>query len=94
MIRALPLLLLLGACTHQVAVTPKPVQMPALPASLAKKADPLPPISGTDVKDLIRDGVETDSKYADVRARLNAIIDAWSCVRKSMNEGKEAHKCL
>ena len=91
---ALPILLLLGACTHQVAIAPKPVQMPALPESLAKKADPLPPITGTDVKDLIRDGVETDSKYADVRSRLNAVIDAWACVRASINDGKEPTDCL
>lgn len=85
---------LTGCITKPVPVTPTPVQMPALPAPLAQRAEPLPPATATDLHGLIRESLDTDRRYNEVRDRHNAVLTAWDCVRAAMNTGSDATACF
>lgn len=87
--------LTLSACaTKPVPVVPEPVQMPSLPAPLNQPAQPLPTITATDLHGLIRDGLQTDRLYNDLRDRYNAVIQAWDCVRAALNQSEDASRCF
>lgn len=87
--------LTLAACgTTRVPVAPTPVQMPALPAPLNTRAEPLPPPVATDLHGIIREGAETDRRYNEVRDRLNAVITAYECVRTAMLNGNDGRECF
>lgn len=97
MTRAILLILALtlsGCAPKVVAITPDPVAMPALPAPLSGRAEPLPPIVGNDLKTVLRDGVASDRAYNDLRYRYNAVLDAWECVRSALSDGHDAGECL
>ena len=84
----------LTACTKTVSVEPVPVAMPSLPAPLNETAKPLPPITGTDLHSLLRDGIAADRAYNELRDRHNAIIQAWECVRLSLRDGTDTDQCF
>lgn len=87
--------LALTACaTAPTPVVPTPVQIPALPASLAQRAEPLPPITGNDLHSLIRDGLQTDRLYGDLRLRHNATVAAYECVRRAINLQTDPSVCF
>ena len=60
-------------------------QMPALPATLARRAERLPDITDPSLGGLHHDGVNTDTTYNDLAIRYNALVDAWGCVRQALN---------
>lgn len=87
--------LLLSACAHGPDVPPStPVAMPALPPELSKKAEKLPPITDNSLGGIQNDAVETDKKYNTVSRQLNAVIDAWACVKEALATQKEVKTCF
>jgi len=64
----------------------KPVQVPALPPELSRKAARLPDIKDDTFGGIIKDGLETDKSYNAIAHQLNAVIDLYECVRKAMNK--------
>lgn len=87
--------LVLTACaTSPVPVVPKPVEMPALPAPLNQRAQPLPPLTSTDLHGHMREGVQSDRLYNDLRDRHNAVLQAWSCVREALLDRKDGRECF
>lgn len=68
-----------------VGVAP-PAKMPELPRVLQQRAERLPNIEDRSLGGINRDGITTDMRYNDLAYRYNAIVDAWSCVRNSLNE--------
>lgn len=93
--------IVLEGCAHTppkpvlLPVAPPPVTMPDLPPTLAEKAEALPPITGNDVKDLIRDSAETSSRYNALRFRHNSLIDFYHCVQKAIADPKlDIKECL
>lgn len=95
LILPLTVALTLSACAHKpVAVTPTPVQMPALPAPLNQRAQPLPPLVATDLHGMIRESISTDRAYNELRDLHNATLDAWTCVRTALNEQTDATACF
>ena len=71
-----------------------PPQMPALPANLAKKAGPLPPLTDGHQATILKDLGTTSSMYNDVASQLNNVLTAWGCVRDSLNNNSDAAKCF
>ena len=69
-------------------------KVPELPASLAKKAERLPDLTDPSVPAQQADSIATDRKYNSIAFQLNNIIDAWSCVKKALNDGEDAKKCF
>lgn len=95
LIVALTLSATLAACgTSPVPVVPRPAEMPALPASLNQRAHDLPPVVATDLHGMIRESVQTDRTYNDLRDRHNAVLDAWTCVAGALNKGADALECF
>jgi hypothetical protein len=108
--RILPLLLILslGACTTIPDISTdgdivvggdnlgsaKPVRMPDLPDNLKIKAKRLPDLTDTSVTANQLDAVDTDIKYNNVAFQVNALINAWECVMKNMNDNKDASSCF
>ena len=90
----LAILLLTSACAHRDLGLAPPAEMPALPNAMSQKAKRLPPITDPTMGGQVISGVETDRAYNRVAEQLNAIIDAWECVRIGMNEKKEIKSCL
>ncbi|GAA0767020.1 hypothetical protein GCM10009434_05000 [Brevundimonas olei] len=89
------MVLALSACaTKPVPVVPKPVEMPALPAALAQKAEPLPALRATDLNGHLLEGADSDRRYNEVRDRHNALIDLYECVRLALLDGTDALRCL
>lgn len=78
---------------QSVGKAPAP-KVPALPASLAKKATALPPLSDPSVAGQQRDAIATDRRYNDVAMQLNNVIDAWKCVSTALNGEKDAMACF
>lgn len=86
--------LTLSACGTTKTVVPTPVEMPALPAPLNQRAEPLPPLVATDLHGMIRESIATDRAYNEVRDRLNAVITAYECVRTAMLDGNDGRECF
>ena len=82
--------LLLSACATSMPPPPiglaKAVQVPELPLELSKKATRLPDIKDSTFGGIIKDGAEVDQQYNSVAHQLNALIDLYVCIRKSMNQ--------
>lgn len=88
---------LLTACASAPPTTglAKPVQVPPLPYELSRKADRLPDLTDTTFGGCIKDGAATDQQYNAVAFQLNNIIDLYTCVRKSVNDGTDPQEsCL
>lgn len=85
----------LVACSHKpetgLALGPR---IPDLPANLAKKAGPLPPITDASMGGLVLEGTASDMKYNEVSHQLNNLIDVYNCVKISINEKKDIKDCL
>ena len=86
--------LTISACATPTPVVPDAVNIPPIPANLAVKAPPLPPITGNDLHSLIRDGLATDRLYADLRSRHSATVDLYECVRLAINTNSSPTDCL
>lgn len=69
-------------------------KVPALPPSLAKKAERLPDLTNPSVPAQQADAIATDRKYNAIAFQMNNIIDAWNCVKKALNDGEDAEKCF
>lgn len=94
---ALASLLLLSACmgsNQGVAPGVKPVQVPALPEPLAKKAERLPPITDNTMGGQVTEGVNSDRAYNAVAHQVNALIDVYTCVRNTINKGDNPENCF
>lgn len=92
------LLIALAGCKHtgidlQLPET-KPIQVPELPAELAKPAQKLPPLTDNTMGGRELDAVETDKKYNEVVFQVNNLIVFYKCVRQSVNERKDLERCL
>jgi hypothetical protein len=71
-----------------------PPAMPDLPQQLAKKAEPLPPLTGTTLADREKELSSTEQAYNEKGTQLNALIDAWNCVKVSLKNRTDPSKCL
>lgn len=94
---ALASLLLLSACmgsNEGVGPGVKPVQVPALPESLAKKAERLPPITDNTMGGQVTEGVNSDRAYNTVAHQVNALIDVYTCVRETINNNRNPQTCF
>ncbi len=69
-------------------------EMPELPATLAQKAGPLPPVTDGTLAGLQQEAAATDRAYNEVGHRLNNVIDAWNCVRVSLRDRKNPKECF
>jgi hypothetical protein len=96
-ILALILVLGLSACGKSLPkpeiISAKPVQVPELTVSLAKKADRLPDITDPSLGGIIKDGIDTDIKYNALAFRYNRLVDFYNCVKIAVNI-KDLDKCL
>jgi len=94
---ALASLLLLSACmgsNQGTAPGVKPVQVPALPAELSKKAEKLPPITDNTMGGQVTEGVNSDRAYNAVAHQVNALIDVYVCVRETINNNRDPQTCF
>lgn len=84
-----------GPATPDLGSAP-PAQMPDLPDALKKRAQPLPPITDATLGGIHKDGMNTDMAYNDLAHRYNAVLDAWECVKKGLNERdpEATERCL
>lgn len=90
------LALLLSACggeRPQTGMAPPPA-LPELPEPLRKRAEPLPPITDPSVEGMLRDSVDTDIRYNEVGSQLNALLDAYECIKRSLNERADPMRCF
>ena len=58
-----------------------PARVPALPDNLNQQANPLPPSTATTLPELIREGMDDDARYNELRVKFNALRDLYNCVR-------------
>lgn len=84
--------LLLTACGGKETGIAPAVQIPPIPANLAQKADPLPPITDPTMGGLVQANIESSKKYNAVSFQLNKLIDLYDCVKEAVNNKKEL-KC-
>lgn len=78
---------------QSVGEAPAP-KIPDLPENLKKKAGRLPALTDRTVEGQQKSAIETDKAYNAVAFQLNAVIDAWSCVRKTLNDKKDPEVCF
>ncbi len=78
---------------ENIGSAPAP-KVPALPDNLSRKAQALPPIVDRTLAGQQQSAVEADRAYNSVAHQLNAVIDAWECVRKSLNDGVDPEECF
>lgn len=69
-------------------------RVPQLPENLARKAQALPEITDRSLAGQQRSAVEADRAYNSVAIQLNAVIDAWECVRVSLNDKTDPEECF
>ena len=91
-------LLMLSACMGSnqhidLGLAPA-AQVPDLPAPLAKKAERLPDLKGKTLAERELEDSATDQIYNGVATQLNAIIDAWGCVKTALKNRTDANVCL
>lgn len=85
--------LAVSACAHKPDTGLAPaVQIPPIPANLAQKAEPLPPITDPTMGGLVKANIESSKKYNAVSFQLNKLIDLYDCVKDAVNNKKEL-KC-
>lgn len=74
----------------------KAVQVPELPAVLAKRAERLPDITDPSMGGIQLDGIHTDKQYNEVAHQTNALIDVYNCVRDAVNarDASKVSACL
>lgn len=85
--------LLLSACANKPDTGLAPaVQIPPIPENLARKAEPLPPITDPTMGGLVQANIDSSKKYNAVSFQLNKLIDLYNCVMDSVNNKKEL-KC-
>lgn len=84
----------LAACTRPVPIVPVPVAPPALPEALAADPGPLPPIAATDLHSTLKDGLEADRRYREVRMTNRALVTLYGCVREAIVEATDPRRCL
>lgn len=96
-ILSLTLVVLLSACGKPLPkpelLSAKPVQVPELTVTLAKKANRLPDITDPSLGGIIKDGIDTDIKYNALAYRYNRLVDFYNCIRNTVNT-KDVDKCL
>lgn len=78
---------------ESIGEAPAP-KVPELPANLRKKADRLPELTDRTVEGQQKDAMETDRAYNSIAFQLNAVIDAWECVRSTLNDNKDPKVCF
>lgn len=82
-------LLALSACSTTDTGLAKPVQIPPLPESLARRATALQPSSDTTMGGQVRDNTNTIRQYNAVAFQTNDLIDLYNCIREAINNKKE-----
>lgn len=82
----------LTACASKPTGLAPAVQIPPLPANLAQKAEPLPPITDPTMGGLVQANIDSSKKYNAVSFQLNKLIDLYGCVMDAVNNKKEL-KC-
>lgn len=92
LVALLPIVLLLSACASKDTGLAPAVQIPPLPANLAQKAEPLPPITDPTMGGLVQANIDSSKRYNAVSFQLNKLIDLYSCVKEAVNTKKEL-KC-
>ncbi|MEG1451764.1 hypothetical protein [Brevundimonas sp.] len=82
-IAAITLCLMLAGCarTVYVEVPAEPVELPALPPILSAEAVALPPLVSHDLHGHMREGVQSDRQYNDLRHRYDWLVKAYECLR-------------
>jgi hypothetical protein len=83
----------LGSNQPDIGLAPPP-KMPVLPAALAKKAEPLPALTGTTLADREKELAATEQQYNEKGTQLNAVIDAYLCVKSSLDNRTDPAKCF
>lgn len=68
------------------------VQVPALPESLAQRAEALPPNTDTTMGGQVLDNTRNIRAYNEKAFQVNDLIDLYNCVREAVNNKKEI-KC-
>lgn len=75
-------LMLMGcAKTVYVEVPSQPIELPALPPILSSEAPRLSPLIATDLHGHMREGVQSDRQYNDLRHRYDWLVRAYECLR-------------
>jgi len=86
-------LLLLSACkTPDDTGLVVGVQIPAIPESLAQRAEALPPNTDTTMGGQVLDNTRNIRAYNEKAFQVNDLIDLYNCVREAVNNKKEI-KC-
>ena len=69
-------------------------KLPELPPELSKKAEALPPLRDNSVAAMLEDAPMIDRQYNEMAFQLNRLIDAYNCVRTSLNDDADPEKCF